>query len=206
MLQQGWCMQLCIVNNDEQKITTMARLKALNPDEATGKTKELFNVIQSKLGVVPNMMRTMGNSPALLQSYLNLNDTLAHGILGAKNGELLALAISENNSCNYCVSAHSYIGEKLVHIDANTLVNARNGKSADAKTDAALKFANTLVDKKGLVNDSDVDTVKAAGFTDGEIGEIVGHVALNILTNYFNNTADTEIDFPVTKPLPAIEA
>jgi alkylhydroperoxidase family enzyme len=82
----------------------------------------------------------------------------------------------------------------------------RSGKSADVKTEVALKFANTLLTKNGLVNDSDVDTVKAAGFTDGEIGEIVGHVALNILTNYFNNTADTQIDFPVAKPLQYIEA
>jgi AhpD family alkylhydroperoxidase len=102
----------------------MARLRAIDPDEATGKTKELFDAIQSKLGVVPNMMRTMGNSPALLEGYLNLSGALAHGALGAKNGELLALAISEKNSCDYCVSAHTYIGEKLVHIDADTLANA----------------------------------------------------------------------------------
>jgi uncharacterized peroxidase-related enzyme len=184
----------------------MARLKALNPDEATGKTKELFNAIQSKLGVVPNMMRTMGNSPALLEGYLNLSGALAHGALGAKNGELLALAISENNSCEYCVSAHSYIGEKLVHIDTETIANARHANSADAKTDAALKFANVLIAKKGLVSDSDVDIIKAAGLTDGEIGEVVGHVALNILTNYFNNTANTELDFPAAKSLQAIEA
>jgi uncharacterized peroxidase-related enzyme len=184
----------------------MARLKALNPDEATGKTKELFNAIQSKLGVVPNMMRTMGNSPALLEGYLNLSGALAHGALGAKNGELLALAISENNSCDYCVSAHSYIGEKLVHIDTDTILNARHANASDVKTDAALKFANVLIAKKGLVSDSDVDTIKAAGFTDGEIGEVVGHVALNILTNYFNNTANTELDFPAAKPLQAIEA
>lgn len=184
----------------------MTRLKALNPDEATGKSKELFNAIQGKLGIVPNMMRTMGNSPALLEGYLNFSGALSHGALGAKIGELLALAISENNSCDYCVSAHSYIGEKLVHIDADVIQSARNAKSADIKTDAALKFATTLVAKKGLVSDNDVDAVKAAGFTDGEVGEIVGHVALNILTNYFNNTANTHIDFPVAKPLQAVEA
>jgi len=175
----------------------MTRLKALSPDEATGKTKELFDAIQSKLGMVPNMMRTMGNSSALLEGYLNLSGALAHGSLGAKTGELLALAVSESNACDYCLSAHSFIGEKLVHIDANTLDNARNAISADAKTSAALKFATVLLAKKGLVNDVDVNTVKAAGLTEGEIGEIVGHVALNVLTNYFNNTANTVIDFPV---------
>lgn len=206
MLRRCGSMQLCIVNNDKQKIITMARLKAIDPSEATGKTKELFNAIQNKLGVVPNMMRTMGNSPALLEGYLNLSGALSHGALGAKTGELLALAISENNSCDYCVAAHTYIGEKLVHIDASTIENARRGNSADAKTEAAFKFATTLLAKKGLVNDTDVEAVKTAGFTDGEIGEIVGHVALNILTNYFNNTADTEVDFPTAKALQPAEA
>lgn len=184
----------------------MARLIALSPDEATGKTKELFTAIKGKLGVVPNMMRTMGNSPALLEGYLNLSGALSHGTLGAKTGELLALAVSQNNSCDYCVSAHSYIGEKLAHIDADTLQDARKANAADAKTDAALKFAITLVDKKGIVSSADVDTIKAAGYNDGEIAEIVGHVALNILTNYFNNTANTEIDFPAVKALDAVEA
>lgn len=206
MLQEACSVQLCIVNNDNQKNTTMARLKAISPDEATGKTKELFNAIQGKLGVVPNMMRTMGNSPALLEGYLNLSGALSHGSLGSKTGELLALSVSEKNNCDYCLSAHSYISEKLVHIDNESIVNARHGNAADAKTDAALKFANILVAKNGLVNSDDVAAVKAAGFTDGEIGEIVGHVALNVLTNYFNNTADTEIDFPVAKSLAAIEA
>ena len=177
----------------------MTRLKAINPDEATGKTKELFNAIQGKLGMVPNMMRTMGSSPALLEGYLNFSAALAHGALGAKTGELLALAVSESNACDYCLSAHTFVGEKLVHIDANTLQSARHANAADGKTDAALKFAIALTAKKGLVSDADVNTVKAAGLTEGEIGEIVGNVALNVLTNYFNNTANTVIDFPVLK-------
>jgi uncharacterized peroxidase-related enzyme len=189
-------VHICSVNTDKLKLTKMTRLKALNPEEATGKTKELFNAIQGKLGMVPNMMRTMGNSAALLEGYLNFSGALAHGTLGAKTGELLALAVSETNACDYCLSAHSFIGEKLVHIDTNALNNARNANAADAKTDAALKFANILVNKKGLVNDEDVNAAKAAGLSEGEIGEIVGHVALNILTNYFNNTAKTVIDFP----------
>ena len=192
-------MQFCVVNNDELKFKNMTRLTALNPGEATGKTKELFTAINSKLGMVPNMMRTMGNSAALLEGYLNLSGALAHGSLGAKTGELLALAVAENNACNYCLSAHSFIGEKLVHIDHASLNNARQAKAADAKTDAALKFAIVLLDKRGLVSDADVEAVKAAGLTESDIAEVAGHVALNILTNYFNNTANTEIDFPVVK-------
>ena len=174
----------------------MTRLKALSPEEASGKTKDLFNAIQGKLGMVPNMMRTMGTSPAVLEGYLNLSGALGHGSLGAKTGELIALAVAETNACDYCLSAHSFIGEKLVGIDTNSLTLARDGKNGNAKVEAALTFAIALVNSRGSVSDSDIKAVKAAGYTDGEVGEIVAHVALNVFTNYLNKTANTAIDFP----------
>ncbi|KIA98910.1 peroxidase [Flavobacterium sp. JRM] len=179
----------------------MTRLRALNPEEVTGKTKDLFNAVQAKLGVVPNMMRTMGNSPAVLEGYLNLSGALSHGKLGTKTGELIALAVSESNSCDYCLAAHTFIGEKLVKTDPAVLQAARTGNSTDAKIEAVLQFAKTLISKNGLVNDEDVNKAKNAGVTDAEIAETVGHVALNVLTNYFNNTANTEIDFPAISSL-----
>jgi uncharacterized peroxidase-related enzyme len=175
----------------------MTRLKALSPENATGKTKELFNGIQSKLGMVPNMMRTMGNSPAVLEGYLNLGGALSKAAVGAKLGELIALVVAESNSCDYCLSAHTFIGEKLVGIDAQSLAASREGKNANEKIEAALVFAEALVRKNGSVNDADVQAVKAAGYSDGEVGEIIAHVGYNILTNYFNKAANTEIDFPV---------
>lgn len=174
----------------------MTRLTALNPEEVTGKTKDLFDAVQAKLGVVPNMMRTMGNSPAVLEGYLNLSGALSHGKLSAKTGELIALAVSESNSCDYCLAAHTYIGEKLVKADPAVLHAARTGNSTDAKTEAILQLAKTLISKNGLVNDEDVNKAKNAGISDAEIAETVAHTALNVLTNYFNNLANTEIDFP----------
>jgi uncharacterized peroxidase-related enzyme len=177
----------------------MRRLTALNPEEVTGKTKDLFNAVQAKLGVVPNMMRTMGNSPAVLEGYLNLSGALSHGKLSAKTGELIALAVSESNSCDYCLAAHTFIGEKLVKADPEVLHNARTGNSADEKTAGILQFAKTLISKNGLVNDQDVAAVRNAGASDAEISEIIAHVGLNVFTNYFNNTANTEIDFPAVQ-------
>ncbi len=174
----------------------MTRLKAINPAEATGKTKELFNAIEGKLGMVPNMMRTMGNSTAVLEGYLNFSGALSHGVLSAKTGELIALAVAESNTCDYCLAAHSYIGENLVKIDTDSLEAARSGKSNDAKTTAILQFSKILVSKGGLVNDVDIDAAKNTGITEAEIAEIIAHVALNVFTNYFNNTAKTTIDFP----------
>ncbi len=177
----------------------MARLNALSPEQATGKTKELFDGIHRKLGMVPNMMRTIGNSPALLDGYLKLGDALASGKLGGSKGELLALAVAESNGCNYCLSAHTFIGSNFFKLDPAAMEAARRGESADAKTDAILKFAKVLVSKKGKVSDADINAVTQAGASEAEVAEIVGHVAVNILTNYFNNAAQTEIDFPVVE-------
>jgi uncharacterized peroxidase-related enzyme len=174
----------------------MTRLTALNPDQASGKAKELFTAINGKLGMVPNMMRTMGNSTALLGAYLNFSGTLGEGTLGAKLGTLIALTVAEANKCQYCASAHSYIGKNLNGLEDAKIDAARSLGNIDAKTNAALKFAQVLVEKRGHVSDADVAAVRTAGFTEGEVGEIIGHVALNTFTNYFNNTANTVVDFP----------
>lgn len=179
----------------------MTRLQALNPDTASGKTKELFTIVQSRLGAVPNMMRTMGNSDAVLEGYLNLSGALSKGQINARTGELIALAVSESNSCIYCLAAHTYIGEKLLKTDVSVLEAARSGESTDDKTQAILQFAKVLISKNGRVSDEDVNNAKNAGITDAEIAETVAHVALNVLTNYFNNTANTEVDFPTVAVL-----
>ena len=189
-------MHLCYVNVDNKKNNIMQRITALDPDITTGKSKELFNQIQAKLGMVPNMMRTMGNSPAVLNGYLTLSGLLGGGVLGGKLGELIALTVANANSCEYCNAAHSFIGEKLVHIDIDSISDAREGKSADGKIQAALDFSRTLVEKRGLANDADITLLKDAGYTDEAISEIIAHVALNIFTNYFNNAANVTVDFP----------
>jgi uncharacterized peroxidase-related enzyme len=173
----------------------MSRLTAINPTHTTGKANDLFNDIEKKLGFVPNMMRTMANSPSLLECYLNFSDTLGRGSIGAKLGEQIALVIAEQNRCEYCLSAHTAIG-KMVGLTDAAIDATRHGDSMNPKTDAAIAFSKAVVKKRGRISDADLITVKEAGFTEGEIVEIVGHVALNIFTNYINNTALTEIDFP----------
>ena len=177
----------------------MTRLKPVSPESATDKTKELYAVIKGKLGIVPNMMQTMGNSPAFLKGYLSLSEALSSGTLGAKIGELIALTVAETNACDYCLSAHTYLSTNLVKIDKANIDAARSAESTDPRIDAILKFAKIVVDKKGQVTDSDIFLLLQAGITQGEISEIIGHVALNILTNYFNIAVKTEIDFPVVR-------
>lgn len=145
--------------------------------------------------MVPNLMKTMANSTAALDSYLHFSTALNHGLLPAKLRERLAVFIAETNRCQYCASAHTAIG-KSVGIQENDLIAARKGDCDDPKMAAALRFAKAVLEKRGQVADEEIVLVREAGFGDGEITEIVAHVALNVFTNYFNNVANTEIDFP----------
>ena len=161
----------------------------------------LLDAVNKQLGVVPNLMKVLSNSPAALAGYLNLNGALGKGALGAKTGERIALAVAELNGCNYCLAAHSYLASNLAKLDANEIDANRRGGSNDPKAAAAVRFASHVVTSRGHVLDAELAAVKAAGFSDAEVIEIVLHVALNTLTNYVNEVAKTTIDFPVASPL-----
>jgi uncharacterized peroxidase-related enzyme len=173
----------------------MSRLPAIQTESATGRAKQLLEAVQAKLKITPNMTRVMANSPAVLEAYLQFSGALAAGALDPKLREQLALEVGEQNSCQYCVSAHTAIGG-MVGLPASEIDSARNATSASPRNAAALKFAQTVVAGKGQVSDADVAAVRAAGFNDGEIAEIIAHVAVNIFTNYFNTAAQVEVDFP----------
>lgn len=173
----------------------MSRLPAIQTEQAAGKAKELLEGVQAKLKITPNMMRVMANSPAVLQGYLSFSGALASGALDPKLREEIALEVGEQNSCAYCVSAHTAIGKMTGLTDAE-IGAARDAKSDSPRNRAALEFARQIVAKQGRPTDADVESVRRAGFSDGEIAEIIAHVALNVFTNYFNNTAQVEIDFP----------
>ncbi len=173
----------------------MSRIAPVNPANATGKAKDLLNAVQAKLGITPNLMKTLATAPAALEGYLNFSGALSTGVLDAKFREQIALAVAQANSCEYCLSAHSAIG-KMVGLKPEEIDSSRESHSADAKKDAGLKFAQSIVVERGEVSDIAVDRVRKAGYSDGEITEIVANVAINIFTNYFNHVAQTEVDFP----------
>lgn len=173
----------------------MSRLHPVHPDQAKGQTKELLDAVKAKFKIVPNLTRVMANSPAVLQGYLSFSGALAGGSLDPKLREQIAVEVADQNSCQYCLSAHTAIG-KMTGLSDAELEMARSASSASPKTTAALQFAKQLVTSKGQVSDAELEAVRHAGYTDGEIAEIIAHVALNIFTNYFNNAAGVEVDFP----------
>jgi uncharacterized peroxidase-related enzyme len=171
------------------------RIAPIDPDQAQGHAKELLTAVHVTLGMTPNLMRTMAHSPAALEGYLTLNRALAKGSLSAAVREQLALAVAQQNRCEYCLAAHTALG-KHAGLNADQILAARSGQSADAKTKSQLKLANQIVENRGNLTDDQLFAAREAGVGDGEIVEIVAHVALNVLTNYFNLVARTEVDFP----------
>jgi uncharacterized peroxidase-related enzyme len=177
----------------------MARINPVDHTTAEVHTKELLDVVKSALGATPNMTTTMARS-AVLEGWLGLFGALRKGAIGGADGERIALGVAEANECSYCLSAHTYLAANVARLDADEIERARRFDSSDAKSAAILAFAGAVLDTKGAVSDSDIGAARAAGLSDAELGDIVGHVAINVLTNYFNKTFEVDVDFPVVKP------
>jgi uncharacterized peroxidase-related enzyme len=165
--------------------------------DAPAASQPLLEGVKKQLGVAPNVFRVVSNSPAALDGYLGLLGALAKGVLSAATREGIAIAVAADNSCDYCMSAHIYIGGNLLKLDDAEVAANRIGGSNDPKADAAVRFAVKVLRARGRVSDDDLRAVKLAGYDDAAVVEIVQNVALNVWTNYLNEVAQTEIDFPV---------
>ncbi len=165
--------------------------------DAPAASQPLLEAVKKQLGVAPNLFRLVSNSPAALEGYVSLSGALSKGTLPAATRERIALAVAEINGCDYCLSAHTYLGRNLAKLDDAEITANRNGASNDPKADAAVSFAAKVTRERGHVSEDDLRAVKFAGYDDAQVIEIVLHVALNTWTNYINEVAKTEIDFPV---------
>ncbi|VBA34251.1 carboxymuconolactone decarboxylase family protein [Mycobacterium pseudokansasii] len=178
----------------------MSTMPLVTDANATTDQAEALSTAKRTLGAVPNLTRAMANSPALLRGYLGLVASLESGVLPVATRERLAIAVAQSNGCSYCLSAHSYTGQRIAGLSSEQVDAARKADADDRKTAAILAFAVAVNEQRGQIDDADRDAVRRAGASDAEIAEVIGHVALNVLTNYFNNVAHTEIDFPLVAP------
>lgn len=176
----------------------MSRLTVPAAEASLPAAQPLLDAVQAQLGTVPNLFRLLGSSPAALEGFLSLSAALGR-TLDTRTRNRIALATAQVNGCDYCLSAHSYLGATLAGLDPAEMAANRRGHSQDPKADAALVFARRVAETRGKVADADLAAVRAAGFTDAQVVEIVANVALNVLTNMLNNVADTDIDFPVVR-------
>ena len=174
----------------------MSRLATPEIDQLPADVQPALAKVAAQLGMVPNLYRVIAQSAPGFEGFLGLSGALGR-TLDVKTRERIALATAQANGCDYCLSAHSYLAANLAKLDPAEIAANRTGRSNDARADAALRFARAVADNRGKVSDADLAAVRAGGFSDRQIVEIVLVVVENFLTNFINNVAQTDIDFPV---------
>ena len=179
-------------------MSTTSRVALVDPKQAQGDARVALDQIQAAFGATPAMFRAVANSPAAIKSLWGSFGALGGGVIPAKLGEQIAVAIADRNACEYCLAAHTALGHKA-GASSDEMAAAQMGESADPKTAAALRFALKVVNDRAQVNDADVQSLRDAGFDDGAIVEILAHVALNLFTNYVNVAFAVPVDFPSVK-------
>jgi uncharacterized peroxidase-related enzyme len=172
------------------------RIKLLEEKEVSDKSKRLLGNVKKAFGNIPNVFKMMANSSAVLDAYLKFSGALKSSKLDAKSAEQIAVFTANKNDCEYCLAVHSYI---LGEMGANNqeLISTREGISSNPKNQALLTFVDSVLAKVGKVSDEDLNAIRAAGFCDEEILEIVANISLNIFTNSLNNLAEPKLDFPI---------
>lgn len=176
----------------------MPRIKPIDTAHGDAGVQATLAAVKAKIGMVPNLFATFAHSPAVLNGYLGLSETLAKGTLNGKQREIIALAVAQANSCHYCLSAHTAIG-KGAGLSPEGIMAARQGKAHDPVDHAVAVFARRLVETRGQVTDADLAAARSAGLGEPHIVEVIANVAMNVLTNYTNSVALTDIDFPVVE-------
>jgi uncharacterized peroxidase-related enzyme len=170
-------------------------LPQLTLDSATDVQREQLVASEKQLGRLPNLYAALANGPAALEGYLALRNALSRGVLSARLREQLALLVASDNGCTYCVSAHSLRGGRM-GLTEDELARTRRADDVDPRAAAVLRLAREVLAARGNVSDQTLADVRVAAVTDAEIAETVAHVALNVLSNYFNHVARPDLDFP----------
>lgn len=177
----------------------MPRTTALTPEQVPAESKPTLDSFTKNIGFTPNMMTTFAQSPIAFNAWANLLGSLSKA-LDVKTRDSIGLAVSEVNSCNYCLTVHSFTAQHMARLPNDEIILARKGHASDPKRDAAVQFARKVILGRGQVSEADLNAVRNAGYTDANAMEIVALVAMYSLTNFINNVFDPEKDFPAVPP------
>lgn len=173
----------------------MPNINPVDPTRAAPRVAAQLAQVERKLGMLPNLIATIAHSPAALTAYLGSAEALAGGTLSERERERIALAVAQYNACGYCLAAHSALAARS-GLDAIEIGEARAGRGRSPRDAALLSFVIVVLERQGAVAGEEIAVLRQAGFGDAETVEIVAHIALNVFTNYLNNAARTDVDFP----------
>ena len=165
-------------------------------ETADPKSAEILNNTEKAMGFVPNMYANMANSTTLLSSYIASYQSFRNDSnFTPAEQEVIFLSISFENGCDYCMAAHSFVGEKMSKVPANILEEIRAGKEiSDSRMALISKFTKKMVEKRGWLDQSEVDEFLTAGFEPKHIYDIVAAIGVKTMSNYSNHLAHTPVD------------
>lgn len=178
----------------------MKNLETLTAEQAPETSQKIFAALKQKMGMLPNVYATIGNSGKALQATIGIGENLSGGEFSAREAEVIALAVAQANSCDYCLAAHTAVGKSL-GLSEEEMVSVRSGNIENTKLKALSALANSITATRGNPGQSQIDAFFDAGYTKAALAELIVYVALNTITNYTNHIAGTTIDFPVAPEL-----
>ena len=174
----------------------ISTLPLLTIETAAGKAKALLEAAKKKLGFVPNMYGAMANEPALFEAYATTYDAFrAEAGFTPVEQEVIFLAISRANGCDYCMAAHSFVADKLSKVSTEITDAIRDGRPLpDAKLGALATFTAIMVTSRGRPTDADVSAFRTAGYSERNILGVILAISVKTLSNYSNHVFHTPVD------------
>ncbi len=173
----------------------MPVLELADTTKLTGRPQELLSGFEKGMGFAPNVLKVMANSPAALEAFLSAREAISKGALDAQMIAAIGVTVAEIYSCEYLLAARVAMAVKA-GMTEDEIKLARQQSSSDKKKDVGLSFVRNIVVRHADLPKDDIGELKAAGYTDGEIVELIANTSFNMMAYYLIQVAAPEIDFP----------
>ncbi|GAC1602153.1 MAG: carboxymuconolactone decarboxylase family protein [Pseudarthrobacter sp.] len=182
----------------------MARIPVHTVASAPEESKEIAGKLEKRMGKLLNIHAEMAHSPVVIAAYHGISQAIAaHGTFDARTKEAIALAVGNQNGCDYCQAAHT-LSARRAGLDDEQILAIRAGEvDFDDQLATITGVAREAAARTGNVSDATWHAALDAGWGAEELSEAFAHIAANLFTNYFNHYARTDLDLPSAEPLTA---
>ena len=172
----------------------MSSYQVHTKETAPAASADLLANAEKKYGFTPNLLGVMAESPAMLKAYMAIGKIFDQSSFSDVERQIVILTASRINECRYCVAAHSVVAA-MQNIPADVIAAIRDDQPiADRRLEVLRETVETAVNQSGWLSDEDKDQFFAAGYTRGQLLDVIVGVSFKTLSNYANKIADVPLD------------
>ncbi len=172
----------------------MSQFNVHSKETAPTESAELLATAEKAYGFIPNLLGVMAESPATIKAYLTIGKIFDESSFSATERQVVILAASRFNECDYCIAAHSVVAG-MQKVPAAVIDAIRNDQTIDdEKLEALRTFTTAVVEKRGWVSGDNIAAFQAAGYNKAQILEVIVGLSFKTLSNYVNHIAETPLD------------